>query len=565
VRLNASTFVVTDTETTGTRAGEDRLIEVAAVKVRGGEVVDTFQQLINPERSVPRRITSITGISTAMVYGQPTAREVLPGFLDFLGDGVLVAHNLPFDHRFLAAELDRAGLPPLACEAVCTLRLARRLLPALPSRGLTALAGHYAIANRARHRALGDAEVTAEVLLRFLDRLSAGFGVSTLEELLTFQHRRYRDTSGEARHVQAIRTDVLPGLPDRPGVYTFKRRNGEVLYVGKAKSLSGRVRSYFSAIDSHPERLRRLVRDVRVVEWEETGSELAALLLESRRIKVLQPRFNRAQRRYRDYPFLRLDTRHGYPSLSFVHTIAADGAEYYGPLGRRGRAEEIVEIVDQHFGLRKCDLSTWRSAAAHRQACLYHELERCLAPCLGERDTIYGAEVEQVRAFLRGDGTEVLAGIQRAMREAAAALEFERAGELRDRHRRLGGMLERQRPFGSPVHDLHAILLEPDARGGVQAFLLRFGRLVERLDLPVGIAPEDHEHLRQALARHFDASLESPEAYLRSEVDEIRILAQWVHQHEGNDRILRWTPGDDLDALVATIAGAEGVGVEGRS
>jgi DNA polymerase-3 subunit epsilon len=170
VLLEEATFVVTDTETTGTRAGEDRIIEIGAVRVQGGEVVDTFQQLIDPGRHVPRRITRITGLSTASVFGEPTAREVLPRYLEFLGDSVLVAHNLPFDLRFLQAELDLAGLPPIENEAVCTVRLARRLLPSLPSRGLTALAKHFGITNSARHRALGDAEATADILLRFLDR-----------------------------------------------------------------------------------------------------------------------------------------------------------------------------------------------------------------------------------------------------------------------------------------------------------------------------------------------------------------------------------------------------------
>ena len=352
--LEDATFVVTDTETTGTRADEDRLIEIGAVKIRGGAVVGTFQQLIDPERHVPGRITRITGLSTAAVFGEPTAAAVLPAFLDFLGDGVLVAHNLPFDLRFLQAELERAGLPPIENEAVCTLRLARRLLPSLPSRGLTALTQHFGITNSARHRALGDAEATAELLVRFLDRLRSGFGLTTVEDLVAFQHRRYKDAAGEPKHVRHIREVYLPQLPDRPGVYFMRRKNGEILYVGKAKSLRNRVRSYFTGIDAHPERLRKLVRDVRVVEWEETGSELAALLRESKLIKQLLPRYNRAQRRYKNYPFLRLDAAAPYPTLSWTPAIRADGAEYYGPLGRRSTAEEVVELVDRVFALREC-------------------------------------------------------------------------------------------------------------------------------------------------------------------------------------------------------------------
>jgi DNA polymerase-3 subunit epsilon len=561
VRLEEATFVVTDTETTGTRAGEDRLIEIGAVKVRGGEVIGTFQQLIDPQRHVPRRITRITGLSTASVFGEPAAREVLPGFLEFLGDGVLVAHNLPFDLRFLQAELERTGLPPIENEAVCTLRLARRLLPSLPSRGLTALADHFGITNDARHRALGDAEATAGVLLRFLDRLQSGFGLTTVADLVAFQRRRYKDAAGEPKHVRAIRETYLPDLPDRPGVYFMKRRNGEILYVGKAKSLRNRVRSYFTGIDAHPTRLRKLVRDVRVVEWEETGSELAALLLESKLIKRLLPRYNRAQRRYKSYPFLRLDTTHRFPTLGWTPMIRADGAEYYGPLGRRRTAEEIVELVGRVFGLRECDRSTWQSASAHQQPCLYGAMDRCTAPCTDDGAPGYAAEVERVRRFLRGEGTEVLEAVEQAMRQAAADLEFEQAGWYRDQLERLRKMVARQRPFAAPVHDQHAVLVEPGLRTGeVQLFVLRFGRLVETRSLPVPPSEADVAELRERLTVHFDPDLEAPDLFERADVDEINILARWVRMNEESATHVRWTPERSVDDVLAAVLTAAGVG-----
>ena len=562
VRLEDATFVVTDTETTGTRAGEDRIIEIGAVKVCGGEVVGTFEQLIDPQRHVPRRITRITGISTATVFGEPTAEEVLPRFLDFLGDGVLVAHNLPFDLRFLQAELDRAGLPPIENEAVCTVRLARRLLPSLPSRGLTALAAHFKIANKARHRALGDAEVTADVLVRFLDRLRTGFGVATVADLVAFQRKRYKDAAGEPKHVQKIRDTYLADLPDRPGVYFMRRKNGEILYVGKAKSLRNRVRSYFTGIDAHPTRLRKLIRDVRVVEWEETGSELAALLRESKLIKQLLPRYNRAQRRYRDYPFLRLDAAARYPTLAWTPTLRADGAEYYGPVGRRQTAIEVVELVNRVFSLRECDHTTWQAAAAAQRPCLYGDMERCVAPCTGEADAAYTTEVDRVRRFLTGQDTEVLDTVEAKMRDAAERREFEQAGWYRDQLERLRRVLARQRPFAAAVHDQNLILVEPGQRNGeVQLFFLRFGRLVETRAFPTEPSAEDIEALRARLAEVFDAAAEPPPYFLRADVDEIHILAHWVRFHDARTTQILWTPersaGDLLDELLALVGAAQ--------
>ncbi len=555
--LEDATFVVTDTETTGTRADEDRIIEIGAVKVRGGEIVDTFQQLIDPERHVPRRITRITGLSTASVFGEPIAKEVLPRFLDFLGDGVLVAHNLPFDLRFLQAELDLAGLPPIENEAVCTVRLARRLLPSLPSRGLTALAAHFRITNSARHRALGDAEATADILLRFLDRLRSGFGLTTVADLVAFQRKRYKDATGEPKHIQRIRDTYLVDLPDRPGVYFMKRKNGEVIYVGKAKSLRNRVRSYFTGIDAHPTRTRKLVRDVRIVEWEETGSELGALLLESKLIKALLPRHNRAQRRYKNYPFLRLDTAHGYPTLSWTSSVRADGGEYYGPLGRKQAAAELVELIGRVFQLRECDPVTWQTARASGTPCLYGSMDRCLAPCEGDRDEAYAAEVDRVRRFLTGKDTEVLETVEVAMREAAANLEFEQAGWYRDQLERLRRTLARQRPFATAVHDRHAVLVEPGLTPGeVQLFLLRFGRLVGTTSLSVPPSEEDTEALRVRLAEHFDPSLAAPEIFERADVDEINILARWVRLNEDSAQHIRWTPERSVDDVLAGVVEA---------
>lgn len=552
MRLEDATFVVVDTETTGVRPAEDRLIEIGAVRVRAGEIVGTFEELIDPQRHVPRRITQITGISTAMVFGRPAAAEVLPAFLDFLGEDVLVAHNLHFDLRFLEHELARAGLPPLEAEALCTLRLARRLLPGLPSRSLDALRAHFGLGG-ARHRALGDAEATAHLLLRLLERLRAGFGLEGLEDLLAFQHRRYKSTTGEPAHVRRLREETLPRIPERPGVYFFKRKNGEVLYVGKARSLRSRVRSYLSAIDAHPERLRRLVRDARAIEWEETGTELEALLRESRLIKTLLPRYNRAQRRYKHYPFLRLDTAHGYPDLSWVPVLRADGAEYYGPLGRREQAEELLELAQRLFRLRACDEATWQAARAARQPCLYGQMDRCLAPCEGGRDEAYAAEIERLRRFLTGADASVLAPIEAAMREAAEQHDFEQAAWYRDRLRRLEGTLARQRPFAGAVHDLHGVLVEPGARGETHLFVLRFGRLAGRLVLPASPAEADVAALRARLEAHFDEALAAPEAFRREELDEIRIIAQWVRRHEGSTRQVRWRPGVPVEDLLAAV------------
>jgi DNA polymerase-3 subunit epsilon len=171
-RLREESFVVVDVETTGGSPGSGhRVTEIAAVCVAGGEIGERFSTLVNPERRIPGMITSLTGITDAMVAGAPRFGEVAHRLADFLEGRVFVAHNASFDWRFLCAEMERAtGMLPSGRQ-LCTVRLARKLVPQLPSRSLDGLALFYGLEIEARHRALDDALATAKVLLRFLDTL----------------------------------------------------------------------------------------------------------------------------------------------------------------------------------------------------------------------------------------------------------------------------------------------------------------------------------------------------------------------------------------------------------
>ena len=428
-------------------------------------------------------------------------------------------------------------------------------MPALPSKGLSGLVRHYGIRVDARHRALGDADATAEVLARLIERLRHDFQIETLEELLAFQHKRYQDTRREPKHLARIREETLPRLPARPGVYFMKDGRGRVIYVGKAKSLKARVRSYFSGVDAHPPHTKKLVRAIREVEWRETGSELRALLDESRLIKRLLPAYNRAQRRYRDYPFLRLDTTQRFPTLSWTPVLQADGAEYFGPLGRRQHAEELVELVSRLFGLRQCDEGTFQMG----RACLYATLGRCPAPCEGadEGRQRYAQAVDDVRRFLTGADDSALDRVREAMQRAAGSLAFEEAGYYRDQLRLLERLMGRQRQIAAAVHDHHAVLVEPGLReNDVQLFFIRHGRLVETWDLPAPPTKTARVELGEKLAQHFDPALPVPERFMKHEVDEALILTRWMRHHPERTRQIRWTHGDDPTDLLAAVLDA---------
>jgi DNA polymerase III subunit epsilon len=198
--LDAVPFAVVDVETTGTRGdGSDRLTEIAIVPVRGGEVGTGYSQLVDPGRPIPWYIAMLTGIDDAMVRGQPPFHAVAPLVRSQLDGRVFVAHNAAFDWRFVSSECGWAGVPVEVPHRLCTVRLTRRLVPSLPRRSLDHLATHFGLTNDARHRALGDATITAHALVRLLT-IAQSEGAQTwgqLQSVLAPRRARERPIPGE--------------------------------------------------------------------------------------------------------------------------------------------------------------------------------------------------------------------------------------------------------------------------------------------------------------------------------------------------------------------------------
>ena len=541
MRLTDHTFVVFDTETTGLSAEQDRVIEIGAIKLVEGKVAGHFSSLINPSRYIPRQITALTGITTAMTTQAPAAPEVWADFLTFIEGATLVAHNLSFDEGFMEAELERCELPDAENPRLCTLRLARRLLPRLPSRGLKSLADHFGIRMQRQHRALDDAEATARILIRLLEMLEAEFKIQSIEDLIRWQFKRYADTKGEPKHIQTIRARLLPSLPELPGVYRMYNHRKQLIYVGKARRLRQRVSSYFRAIEGHPKKTQNLVREVRHIEWDVVPSELDALMLESRLIKAHLPKFNRALVRYRNIPFLALETTHPFPKITWRYALNSDENEYFGPLSNREQAEQAIDLINRMFKLRECDESTFRRG----RPCVYHEMGRCDAPCAKpEAAAAYTTQVELVRNFLIGQDAAVLNTLHTQMQIAAAQMAYEDARWYRDQIRTFERMFTTRRHIAAPVRAHNGVLFHPEDQS-VLLHIIRFGRKVETLRFSAeGWLQNEtiREVLREKIATHFQPNQTPPERYGKQEVDEIRILAQWMYLQRGKFIALTWAP-----------------------
>ena len=188
--LESATFTVVDVETTGMSPFDDRITEIAMMKVRGGQVVEEFSTLVNPLMSIPAFITDLTGIHNVMVHDAPTAREVVPYVEEFLRDSVFTAHNAAFDWGFVTATALRERTVELTNERLCTVKLSRRILPWLPSKSLGPVSQFMNIQIPQRHRASGDAFATSLILIRFLEYLQRRYALRTVGEILTFQNLR---------------------------------------------------------------------------------------------------------------------------------------------------------------------------------------------------------------------------------------------------------------------------------------------------------------------------------------------------------------------------------------
>ena len=188
--IHKATFVVVDVETTGMSAVDDRITEIAMMKVHDGILVDEFSTLVNPLVTIPAFITSMTGIDNVMVHDAPTAREVVPFIAEFLGDSIFVAHNASFDWGFVTHTARRERGIELRNSTLCTVKLSSRILPNLPSKSLGPVAEHLNITIPERHRASGDAYATALVLVKYLSYVQRKEGLKTTDELLKYQYGR---------------------------------------------------------------------------------------------------------------------------------------------------------------------------------------------------------------------------------------------------------------------------------------------------------------------------------------------------------------------------------------
>jgi DNA polymerase-3 subunit epsilon len=534
VPLEQADYVVFDLETTGTRAGVSRIVELGAVRLSGFTEAARMQRLVDPGCLVPRQITEITGIATHHVRGRPRVEPVLDEFLRFSSGAVLVAHNARFDVGFVDADLARLRSARLAAPVVDTVALARRLLgDRLERMNLGTLAERFDTEVRPCHRALPDALATAEVLVRLLG-LAQERGAATVADVIGLcapERRRVRTRRGLAK-----------GVPTGPGVYLFRDANGAVLYIGKATDLRARVRSYFSGRSLRAP-VERAVEAAARIETRPLGSEFEAALLELDLIAALRPPANSRMPRAGPGVYLTLTLEEQVPRLRVTSGPGPPGTVTAGPLRSRAQAEAAAGAARAAFGLRVCR----PRLPVDDGTCLAGIIGSCLAPCRGgEHLDRYADTVEEARAWLEAPaGGAPARHLDERMQRLSAQHRFEEAAAVRDQ-------LSALRTAGRAVERLRrararsGVILAPDTDDRfVQAFACASGRVVARRRLPrAGDGRLEIEPLLAALAY---AGRERPAPFSPTAAEQARIVSAALVR-----------PGRGLRAVAVDAAGAAG-------
>ncbi len=420
-------FCVLDLETTGLSPDRDAITEIGAVLYRSGVEIGRFQTLVNPGTGIPPSVTVVTGITQAMVIDAPRIGEVLPSFLEFLGDAVIVGHNVRFDLSFLNAACTQLGYGRLPHRHTDTLRLARRLVGKdVRSMKLSSLAAHFGSPVTPNHRALDDALATAHVFWSLLER-AGSIGVTHLDDLVALPTIKGSRAIGKLA--------LTEGLPRSPGVYTFRDASGTVIYVGKATNLRSRVRSYFGGDTRR--RVDAMLRDLARIEYRETHGEIEASVLELRTIVENTPLYNRRSKPPRSLHWVRL-TDERFPRLSITRS-PSDSRLVFGPFRSRRAAEMVMHALWDASRIRRC--------TGPGRGCGFAEITGAVCPCDGAvSPSQYAAIVDELISGMAAPAL-LAERIEERMARLALHQRYEDAAAVRDRWSALARAIEQSRAW----------------------------------------------------------------------------------------------------------------------
>jgi DNA polymerase III subunit epsilon len=368
-------YAILDIETTGGQFNEEGITEIAIYKFDGHEVVDQFISLVNPEKEIQPFVVKLTGINNAMLRSAPKFYEVAKRIIEITQDCIVVAHNSSFDYRILRTEFNRLGYDFIR-PTLCTVELSKKLIPGMESYSLGKLVRALGIPVTDRHRASGDAIATVKLFKLLLSK--------DIEKEILISSIKAEIKSGLSPKL----LDIVESLPNKTGIYYIHNEKGDLIYIGKSKNIKKRVNQHFTGKTN---KCKKIQLEVFAVTYEETGSELIALLKESEEIKINKPIYNRAQRKsIFQWALYEVLDDNGYLNLRLQK---ADG-----------RKKEITAFTTIQEGknalfriTEKYNLCQKLNGLYETQnGCFQYKIKECNGACLGlESPEIYNERVEE--------------------------------------------------------------------------------------------------------------------------------------------------------------------------
>ena len=522
--LEKAAFSVVDVETTGLSANKNRVIEVAIVKIENLKITDKLHYLINPQTYIPPFITSLTGIDNDDVIGAPIFSNIVDELITFIDNTILTAHNLPFDASFLNTEFLIAGREFINENSCCTLKIARNIYPTLQSKSLTSIAQYLNLKNTNAHRALGDAEITAKVLLKMIKEIQKKDNISTLGELLSYQ-KGYKETA--LLNIKKELQDDYRALPNAPGIYYFTNRKDEIIYVGKAKSIRDRVKTYFST--SAPQKAQKIVKQAARLKHIITNSELTALLTESETIKILEPKHNDQLKKFGSKYFLRITRNHKSPAIELTNHFDFDGNDYFGLFISRKKAVEILEFINKAFAIRECDDKEFKKG----KTCFLFDIHRCTGPCVDiEKNKIdYSDELEKVYDFLYGKNQFAVDRLLNKMKEFSEKQKYEQAAEIKQLVDFILDQTHKSSILAEPVNRAN-VLFEIISRFENDYVLMLEGKFYIKKYLH-----NKNDTFEQALDDYYSETIKSDSNPTDEDLEKMKITLNWLVKHRNQVRV----------------------------
>ncbi|WP_281337414.1 exonuclease domain-containing protein [Flavobacterium eburneipallidum] len=356
-------YAILDIETTGGQFNEEGITEIAIYKFDGHEIVDQFISLVNPEIPIQPFVVKLTGINNAMLRSAPKFFEVAKRIIEMTNDCVLVAHNADFDYRILRTEFRRLGYD-FNVKTLCTVELSKRLLPEQPSHSLGKLVRALGIPMADRHRASGDAMATVKLFKMLLDK---DLNKEIVKELIKFEIKK-----GIAPKLM----DIVESLPSRTGVYYVHDEKGKLIYIGKSRNIKKRINQHFTGTTT---KCKKIQTEVYTVTYDETGSELIALLKESQEIKINKPMLNRAQRKsIFQFALYAEKDENGY--LNLILQKADGRKKEITSFASLQEAKNALFRITSHYHL--CQKYT--GLYITKKECFQYKTKECDGACIGE-------------------------------------------------------------------------------------------------------------------------------------------------------------------------------------